>query len=204
MKSVLLCCSAMLACSVIACAPAKVENTGASPVKSDIASVPAKVEVTVAPPVKAAIDKATPAAKYVYYVVKGTEPKTDADLEKRTLFVCCNIALNDVLPIAKVAIPSLQAPQFAGVQAYVLSNFFNPKIKPDENCIGYEMDSFPLMYKGHKLPFTGKELGICRGVSEAQIRQRAIKDMQVAGNGVLLLSRDSQAPAPDFVEVVFK
>ena len=198
MKSVLICCSAMLACSVIACAPAKVENTGASPVKSDIAVTPAKVEISVAPPVKAAIDKATPAAKYVYYVVKGTEPKAATDLTKRTLFVCCAMSYDNIFPIVEDAIPSMNAPQYAGVQAYVVS------LRPNESRIRTELSIDHLKYKGRNVPFTGKELVFFRDVTEGGIQQRAIEEMRAAGNGVLLLSRDLQAPGADFVEVVFK
>ena len=43
-----------------------------SPVVAKKGTKAAKVEVTVAPPVKAAIDKATPAVKFAYYVVKSS------------------------------------------------------------------------------------------------------------------------------------
>ena len=205
MKSVFICCSAILACSVIACAPAKNENTGSSPVKPDISVASVKVELSVAPSVKAAIDKVTPTAKYVYFVVKGTEPKSDSDLEKRTLFACCDVPLENVGSIVENAIPSLKAPQFAGVQAYLISaNVSNSTKGPGEIYIAWEMSQNHIEYKGRKFPFVGKELAFGRTATMAQIQQRAIQDMRTAGNGVLVLSRGSQAPAPDFVEVVFK
>jgi hypothetical protein len=188
----------MLACSVIACAPAKLENKGASPVKSDITGAPAKVEISVAPPVKAAIDKATPAAKYAYYVVKGAEPKVATDLTKRTLFICCVMPFDNIFPIVESAIPSLNAPLYAGVQAYVIS------LRPNESRIRSELSIEYLKHKGRKVPFKGKEIVFFKDVTEDEIQQRAIEDMRADANGVLLLSRGSKAPATDFVEIVFK
>jgi hypothetical protein len=180
MKSVFICCSAILACSVIACGTAK-------------------VEVTVVPQMKAAVDKVTPASKFVYYVVKGAEPKTASDLKTRTLFVCCDFSVDDVLPIVVDA--SLNVPRFDSVQTYaVASNMSNPINKSDDTC-AFKNSS---MYYGSGVPFTSKELIFCKTATEAQIQQRTIKDMRAVGNGVLLLSRDSRASAPDFVEVVFK
>jgi hypothetical protein len=179
-------------------APAAAGATSAS-------DAPAKVEIVLASPVKAAIEKATPAEKFAYYVVKGMEPKAAADLVGRTLFVCCRLPLQSVVPIVKAAIPSLKAPQFAGVQAYEIVGgmLSGPGKKPTDPCALLSMD--PLGYKGRKVPFTGRELDFCRNATtEPQVLALAIGDMRAAGNGVLLVSRASQAPAPDFAEVVFK
>lgn len=170
-----------------------------------VAGAPSKVEITVAPQVEAAIEKATPAAKFAYYVVKGTEPKAAADLVKRTLFICCNLSLRNVVPIIEGAIPSLNAPQFASAQAYGIARGImpNPDMKPTDTC-ALVIDNHLITYEGREVPFTGKDFALCKTATESQIVARAIKDMRAAGNGVLLLSRGSRAPAPDFVEIVFK
>jgi len=186
----------------VACTNKNAEKTVTTPLSATV-NGPIKIEIAVEPSVKSASEKAMPTAKFAYYVVKGTEPKIDADLSRRPLFVCCTVMLDDVVPVVEAAIPTLKIPLFAKVQTYTVSaSISNSKNTPSVPCAWLTADH--LTYKGKRIPFTGKDLYFCSYATESQISARAISDMQATGNGVVVLPRELRVTPSDFVEIVFK
>ncbi len=189
MNSIRACCTILLIGLLLA-------SCGRSPAPVVSVKIPAAL--------KADYDKTTPTAKFVFYAVKGTEPKSQADFRNRTLFVCCGIALEDIPPFAGNANPIEIPPLFAVAQTYGISDNLSCKSDDGKPHPGATDEMAP-RFNGQAIQFKGKGLVFCHdSATKDEILRLAVDDMRASRNGMLLMARGSEPPASDFVEVTFQ
>ena len=159
-------------------------------------SKPPTVEVKIPPDVKTDFESAKPTAKFAFYVIRGAEPLTAAEVKKRTVFVCCEIKAEDV-GMAMQEIPYWRL--FAGAQMY---GVFHGTGCDATHAKTEHFNIEGAIISGEEVHFARTTFLYCQ--KEDRILAHAIEAMRVTPNGVLLVPRSLKAPAPDFTEVLFK